>query len=69
VIADSRRGWHDLQVGGSPTFVLPDGRQIANPAAGDADIDEERGIVRGYTPYDGDPLAVFRGLLEAAAEV
>jgi predicted DsbA family dithiol-disulfide isomerase len=66
VIADSRRGWHMLKVGGSPTFVLPSGRQISNPAAGDADIDEERGVVRGYTPYAGDPLEAFRALLEEA---
>src|SRR5205085_9046149 len=49
VIADSRRGWHDLKVAGSPTFVLPGGRQVANPAAGRADIDKERGVVRSYT--------------------
>ena len=66
VIAESRRGWHELKVGGSPTFVLPDGRQISNPAAGEADIDEERGLVRSYTPFAGDALAVFRDLLHAA---
>jgi predicted DsbA family dithiol-disulfide isomerase len=66
VIADSRRGWHELKVGGSPTFVLPDGHQISNPAAGEADIDEERGLVRSYTPFAGDALAVFRDLLHAA---
>ena len=66
VIADSRRGWHTLKVGGSPTFVLPSGRQISNPAAGDADIDEQRGVVRRYTPYAGDPLAIFRALLDEA---
>ena len=66
VIADSRRGWHALKVGGSPTFVLPSGRQITSPAAGDADINEERGIVRSYTPYEGDPLAAFRALLDEA---
>jgi len=66
VIADSRRGWHELQVPGSPTFVLPSGRQVSNPAAGDADIDEERGVLRAYTPFDGDPLAVFRALLDEA---
>jgi predicted DsbA family dithiol-disulfide isomerase len=66
VIADSRRGWHTLKVGGSPTFVLPNGRQISGPASGDADIDEERAVVRGYTPYEGDPLAAFRALLDEA---
>ena len=67
VSAESRRGWHDLKAGGSPTFVLPDGHQVSNPASGDADIDEEQGIVRSYTPYDGDPLAVFREMLDRAA--
>ena len=67
VIADSRRGWHDLKVAGSPTFVLPGGRQVSNPAAGRADIDKEWGVVRSYTPYTGDPLVVFYELLAAAA--
>ncbi|HET9224406.1 MAG TPA: DsbA family protein [Roseiflexaceae bacterium] len=66
VIVDSRRGWHTLKVGGSPTFVLPSGRQITSPAAGDTYIDEERGIVRSYTAYEGDPLAAFRALLDEA---
>lgn len=66
VIAESRRGWHELKVDGSPTFVLPSGRQVSNPASGEADIDEERGVVRGYTPYQGDPLVVFRELLASA---
>ena len=68
VIADSRRGWHELKVNGSPTFVLPSGRQVSGPAGGEADIDEEQGVVRGYVPFEGDPLAVFRELLDAAAQ-
>jgi len=67
VIDDSRQGWHELKVKGSPTFVLPGGRQVSGPAGGEADIDEEQGVVRGYVPFEGDPLAVFRELLEAAA--
>jgi predicted DsbA family dithiol-disulfide isomerase len=66
VIAESRHGWHELKVAGSPTFVLPDGRQISNPAAGEADIDEEQGVVRGYTPYAGDPLGALREILDSA---
>jgi hypothetical protein len=58
VIADSGRGWHELKVNGSPTFVLPDGRQVSGPASGEVDIDEERGVVRSYVPFVGDPLAV-----------
>ncbi|HZS87060.1 MAG TPA: DsbA family protein [Chloroflexota bacterium] len=68
VIAESRRGWHELAVGGSPTFVLPDGRQVSGPASGEADIDEEHGVVRRYEPFVGDPLAVFRALLDTAAQ-
>jgi predicted DsbA family dithiol-disulfide isomerase len=68
VIADSRRGWHELKVNGSPTFVLPSRRQVTSPGLGEADIDEERAVVRGYTPYAGDPLAAIREVLEEATE-
>jgi len=67
VIADSRRGWHDLKVAGSPTFIMPDGRQVANPAEGHIDVDEEHATVRHYTPFTGDPLSVFRSMLESVA--
>ena len=56
VITESRRGWHDLKVNGSATFVLPDGRQLTNPAIGEVDFDEANSILRSYTPYAGDPL-------------
>lgn len=69
VIRDSRRGWHELHVGGSPTFVLPDGSMISNLAAGESDVDEEAGAVRAYTPYSGDPLAAFRKMLDRAASL
>lgn len=67
VIEESRRGWHALKVNGSPTFVLPDGRRVSSPGLGEADIDEERGIVRSYTPSPGDPLAPLRDMLDLAA--
>jgi predicted DsbA family dithiol-disulfide isomerase len=66
VIADSRHGWHDLKVSGSPTCVLPDGRQVSDLATGDIDIDEERAVLLHHTPFEGDPLAVFRRLLDSA---
>ncbi len=66
VISDSRQGWHVLNVPGSPTFVLPDGTQIHNPGGGDAEIDEEHGEVRSYTPPRGDPRDLVRELLERA---
>lgn len=33
VLAESHRGWDELKVPGSPTFVLPGGRQVHNPGA------------------------------------
>lgn len=66
VIADSRRGWHDLKVRGSPTCVLHDGRQVSDLATGDIDIDEGRAVLLHHTPFEGDPLAVYRRLLDAA---
>jgi predicted DsbA family dithiol-disulfide isomerase len=64
IIAESRHGWHELKVNGSATFVLPDGRQITNPAIGEIDFDEENYALRSYTPYGGDPLAIYREIIE-----
>ncbi len=66
VIAESRRGWHDLKVNGSPTCVLPDGRQVSDLATGDIEIDEGRAVLLHHTPFAGDPLAVYRRLLDSA---
>jgi hypothetical protein len=33
ILAESHHGWEELKVPGSPTFVLPSGRQIHNPGA------------------------------------
>src|SRR5690606_29765412 len=66
VIEDSRRGWHELKVNGSATFVLPDGRQVTNTAVGGGDFAEEHLELRSYTPYEGDPFAAYRDLLESA---
>ncbi|MFN8458603.1 MAG: DsbA family protein [Anaerolineae bacterium] len=65
VITESKQGWHTLKVDGSPTFVLPDGRQIANPAVGEIDFDEERYILRRYIPHAGNPLALYREMIES----
>ena len=67
VIAESRSGWHELKVNGSATFVLPDGREVTNPAVGEPDFDEERAVLRGYTPYPGNPLDLYREILEDVA--
>ncbi|NLF63696.1 MAG: dithiol-disulfide isomerase [Chloroflexi bacterium] len=66
VIAESRRGWHELRLDGSVTFVLPDGERVTNPALGEIDFDEEQYVLRGYTPFAGDPLASYRKLLDRA---
>lgn len=63
VIDDARRGWEELKVDGSATFVLPDGRRVTNPAVGEIDFDEENAILRSYTAYEGDPLGVYREML------
>jgi 2-hydroxychromene-2-carboxylate isomerase len=66
VIADSRRGWHELKLGGSATFVLPDGQRVTNPAVGTIDFDEDNYVLRSYKPYAGDPLDAYRALLDSA---
>lgn len=65
VIMESKQGWHSLKVDGSPTLVLPDGRQITNPAVGEIDFDEEQYLLRRYTPHPGDPLAVYREMIKS----
>lgn len=67
VLADSRRGWHDLQLESSATCVLSDGRHFTNPGIGLVDFDHERQIVRSYLPVANNPLTPLRAVLEAAA--
>lgn len=66
IIADAQTGWHRLKVNGSATLILPDGRQVTNPAIGQVNFDESSYTVGGYTGYKGDPLDVYRDLLSAA---
>lgn len=66
VLAESRRGWHELRVNGSATLVLPGGRQVTNPAVGQIDFDEDRFVLRSFTPYAGDALQAYHQLLEEA---
>lgn len=47
----------------SSTFVLADGRQVSGYLSGEVDTDEKQDVVRGYAPFEGDPLAVFRETL------
>jgi predicted DsbA family dithiol-disulfide isomerase len=66
VLSESQRGWHELRVYGSPTFVLADGRQVSDLAFGEVDFDEATCTLRSYKPYQGDPIRVFRNLLDDA---
>jgi predicted DsbA family dithiol-disulfide isomerase len=63
---ESQRGWRELKLEGSATFVLPDGEKFTNPAVGTVDIDEEKYELRSYQPYSGDPLQAYRELLSSA---
>ncbi len=69
VIAESRDGWHELKVEGRATFVLPNGRQITNPAVGEIDYDEANHVLRSLKPPAGDPLDEYRAMLEAVAKM
>jgi predicted DsbA family dithiol-disulfide isomerase len=65
---ESQRGWKQLNLEGSVTFVLPDGSRYTNPASGEADVDEEAYEVRSFTPYPGDPLEAYREMLRQAID-
>jgi predicted DsbA family dithiol-disulfide isomerase len=63
VLAESRKGWHDLKLDGSATFVRADGRRATNPALGEIDFDEQRGLLKSFSPFKGDPLEIYRDLV------
>lgn len=68
VLAESHYGWEVLQVPGSPTFVLPNGKQIANPGAIKVQWGpnhEPESITAADCPR-GDCLQVFRDMLDEA---
>lgn len=71
VLAEAREGWETLGLEASPTFVLPDGSRVANPAGPLVHLDEEDGLklVRIEAPSArGDAaLDVFRRILDACA--
>lgn len=41
-IDEAREGWERLRVAGSPTFVLPSGKQISNLGLPELEVDEQR---------------------------
>ena len=62
-IAESRRGWRELRLNGSPTFILPDGRRVTNPAVGEVDFDEDEYVLRRYEPFVGNAEEVYAEML------
>ena len=51
VLAEAQAGWEQLKVEGSPTFVLPSGKQVSYPALPQVTLDEERhGRVVSFEP-------------------
>lgn len=71
VLTDSRRGWDELKVPGSPTFVLPSGKQVPNPGAWQVTWAKDHlgveSVDKDVCP-DGDCLRPFRAMLDEAAE-
>jgi predicted DsbA family dithiol-disulfide isomerase len=65
VIAESERGWKQLKVPGSPTFVLPSGRQVHNPGAIRVTWGPEHEIQK-VEPPERPWLEAYRELLAAA---
>lgn len=63
VIADSRLGWHELKVNGSPTYVLPDGSQYPYAGLGNFEFDEATLSLVSYTPPALPPLDDIRAVL------
>lgn len=68
VETESWHGWEEISVRGSPTFVLPDGEQVWNPAAARVTWGKNFTIASMEPPEcpDGDCLQPFRALLDRA---
>jgi predicted DsbA family dithiol-disulfide isomerase len=66
VLAESHRGWEELKVPGSPTFVLASGRQVHNPGALRVTWGPNYSIQRVDPPQQPWQEA-YRELLDAAA--
>jgi len=71
VVEEAREGWERLEVEGSPTFVLPSGRQASYPGLPKVELDKERNDrpVRVHpAPCSGAAcLDHYRRLLDEAA--
>jgi predicted DsbA family dithiol-disulfide isomerase len=70
VLAESHDGWEVLKVRSSPTFVLPNGRQVNNPAALEVTWGPDKQVQKVEPPPDapdGDWRRVYRAFLDEAA--
>lgn len=70
VLDEAREGWEKLDLEVSPTFVLPSGKKVANPAAPHVSLDEERNlrvasVERGPSPAEA--RETYRRMLQEAA--
>ena len=71
VEAESHHGWEVLEVPGSPTFVLPSGKQIGNPGAVRVTWGPNHEVLE-VQPADcpnGDCLQPFRDMLDEVVSV
>lgn len=71
VVEEAREGWERLEVEGSPTFVLPSGRQVSYPGLPKVELDKDRNyrpVTLRLAPCEGDAcLDLSRQLLDEAA--
>lgn len=67
VIEEARRGWDDLKLEASPTFVLPDGSRRENPGGPLVELDEKDQRLLALRGPQEEPREAFRALLRDAA--
>jgi predicted DsbA family dithiol-disulfide isomerase len=70
VVEEARDGWERLRVAGSPTFVLPSGKQVSGLGLPELHIDEAHGCkLTGVTPAPcrgAACLDLYRAMLDEA---
>lgn len=70
VLAEAQEGWERLHVAGSPTFVLPSGRQISDVGLPEVVVDpdhpERTPVIKPPTGSTRDGLEVFRRMVAEA---
>jgi hypothetical protein len=73
VLAEAQAGWEQLKVEGSPTFVLPSGKQASYPALPKVELDQQRNgrvVALEPAPCLGPAcLAALRALFDEAPSV